>query len=107
VARGPYRDAGLVIADEPSAALDAKAEHRVFATLRRLHASDHDSDHRDRITVLITHRLANIRGVNHIAVLDDARLTDQGTHDELMTRPSTYTELFSLQASSYAAEIAL
>ncbi len=66
VARGLYRDAAVVIADEPTAALDARAEHAVFATLhgrrrRRAH---------DRITVLVTHRLANVRFADQILVLE-------------------------------------
>ncbi|MCO1656634.1 ABC transporter ATP-binding protein [Pseudonocardia humida] len=99
VARGLFRDAPLVVADEPTAALDARAEHAVFGTLRgRTGAGS------DRITVLITHRLANVRSADRIVVLEHGRITEQGRHDELMALGGTYHELFSLQARAYAAD---
>lgn len=96
VARGFYRDAPLLICDEPSASLDARAEHALFQQLRS-HADG-------RTTVLITHRLANVRHADHIYVLHDGRLVEQGTHDELMAEGGRYAELFTLQASGYQAE---
>lgn len=95
VARGLYRDAPLVIADEPTAAMDARAEHAVFTALRGLGGSE-------RITVLVTHRLANVRHADQIVVLEGGRVTELGTHAELMARGGTYHELFSLQARAYA-----
>jgi ATP-binding cassette, subfamily B, bacterial len=97
VARGLYRDAPVVIADEPTAALDARAEHAVFAALRGLAGT-----RGDRITVLVTHRLANVRHADQILVLEQGRLIEHGTHEQLMTRHGTYHELFTLQASAYA-----
>nr|MBA3907941.1 ABC transporter ATP-binding protein [Pseudonocardiales bacterium] len=97
VARGLYRDAPLVIADEPTAAMDARAEHAVFAALRGLGGTE-------RITVLVTHRLANVRHADQIVVLDHGRITERGTHAELMATGGTYRELFSLQARAYADE---
>ncbi|MBM0232909.1 ABC transporter ATP-binding protein [Micromonospora sp. STR1_7] len=94
-ARGLYRDAALLICDEPSAALDARAEHALFQHLRR---------HPDRAVVLITHRLANVRHADRIFVLDQGRLIQQGSHDELMAAGGLYRELFELQASGYRAD---
>jgi ATP-binding cassette subfamily B protein len=95
VARGLYRDAPLVIADEPTAAMDARAEHAVFTALRGLGGSE-------RITVLVTHRLANVRHADKIVVMEGGRVIELGTHAELMARHGTYHELFSLQARAYA-----
>jgi ATP-binding cassette, subfamily B, bacterial len=99
VARGLYRDAPVVIADEPTAALDARAEHAVFAALRGLAGTGGD-----RITVLVTHRLANVRHADQILVLEQGRLVEHGTHEQLMARGGTYQELFTLQASAYTGE---
>ncbi|HWC80341.1 MAG TPA: ABC transporter ATP-binding protein [Pseudonocardiaceae bacterium] len=100
IARGIYRDGDILIADEPSAALDAKAEARAFKGLRQ--AVRHNGH--NRITVLITHRLANIRQADRILVLDEGRIVEQGTHPELMAAPTRYRELFALQAMAYAEE---
>jgi ATP-binding cassette subfamily B protein len=99
VARGLYRDAPVVIADEPTAALDARAEHAVFAALRGLAGT-----RGDRITVLVTHRLANVKHADQILVLEQGRLIEHGTHEQLMVRGGIYHELFTLQASAYTDE---
>ncbi|KAB1907099.1 ABC transporter ATP-binding protein [Micromonospora sp. AMSO1212t] len=93
-ARGLYRDARLLICDEPSAALDARAEHALFQHLRR---------HPDRAVVLITHRLANVRHADRILVMDHGRLVQSGDHDTLMAQGGLYRELFELQAAGYLA----
>ncbi|MEU4482214.1 ABC transporter ATP-binding protein [Micromonospora sp. NPDC023966] len=94
-ARGLYPDARLLICDEPSAALDARAEHALFQHLRR---------HPDRAVVLITHRLANVRHADRIFVMDHGRLIQQGDHNELMAQEGLYRELFELQAAGYLAQ---
>jgi ATP-binding cassette subfamily B protein len=99
VARGSYRDAAILIADEPTAALDAKAEHRVFGALRA--ASRMSSNNNKRTTVLVTHRLANVRGADRIIVLDQGQIIEQGTHHELMDNNGAYAELYRLQALAY------
>ena len=93
-ARGLYRDARLLICDEPSAALDARAEHALFQQLRR---------RPERTVVLITHRLANVRHADQIYVMHQGRLIQQGTHDQLIAQDGLYQELFHLQASGYLA----
>ena len=94
-ARGFYRTADLLIMDEPSSALDPRAEDALFQAIR------------DRqgvaTTILITHRLANVRHADRIFVLHLGRLEETGTHDELMAAGGRYAELFTLQASGYEA----
>src|SRR5260370_36710353 len=102
VARGIYRDAALLVADEPTAALDAKAEATVFAGLR--HAS-RTADHRSRTTILVTHRLANVRDADRIIVLDRGRIAECGTHDELIRAAGSYCELYDIQSRGYADRI--
>jgi len=93
VARALYRDAPLLICDEPTAALDARAEAAVYESLRRLAAG--------RTVVLITHRLASVRHADQIAVLHRGRLIEHGRHDELMVLGGHYAELYTLQAKAY------
>jgi ATP-binding cassette subfamily B protein len=94
-ARGFLRDAELLIMDEPSSALDPKAEHTLFQAIR-------DRQGR-KTTILITHRLANVRHADIIHVLDHGRLIESGSHDELMAQGGAYATLFALQAKGYAA----
>ncbi|WP_084258326.1 ABC transporter ATP-binding protein [Microtetraspora malaysiensis] len=93
VARGFYRDAPLLICDEPTAALDARAEHALFDRIRR-HADG-------RTVLLITHRLASVRYADRIYVLDHGQVAEHGTHDELMALSGIYAELYNLQAEAY------
>jgi ATP-binding cassette subfamily B protein/ATP-binding cassette subfamily C protein len=93
VSRGFYRDAPLIICDEPSSNLDARAEHTLFQAIHR--------HMRERTVILITHRLANIRHADVIHVLEDGKITASGTHEELMARECTYRDLYLLQAAAY------
>jgi ATP-binding cassette subfamily B protein/ATP-binding cassette subfamily C protein len=93
VARGFYRSAPLLIMDEPTAALDARAEYALFASVRR-HAEG-------RSILIITHRLASVRHADRIYVLHDGRVIEQGGHPELMALGGKYAELYTLQASQY------
>lgn len=93
VARTFFRDAPLVILDEPTAALDAKAEHELFARIGELFA--------DRSVPLISHWFSTVRSADRIYVLNEGCLVESGTHEELMAFGGTYAELFSLQALPY------
>ncbi|MCU7723120.1 ABC transporter ATP-binding protein/permease [Actinoplanes sp. KI2] len=92
-ARGFYRDAPLLIMDEPSSALDPRAEDALFQALR--------SRQGDKTTILITHRLANITHADRIYVMHEGALEEHGTHAELMAAGGRYAELFTLQAAGY------
>lgn len=93
IARAYMRDAQLLVLDEPTAALDARAEYEVFQRFRDLT--------RGRIALLISHRFSSVRMADRIIVLEDGRVQDQGSHAELIARPGRYRELFELQAQGY------
>ncbi|MFC4016443.1 ABC transporter ATP-binding protein [Micromonospora sp. GCM10011542] len=94
-ARGFLRDAELLIMDEPSSSLDPRAEDALFQAIR---------DRQGRATtILITHRLANVRHADRIFVLHHGALVEAGNHDELMAAGGRYAELFALQAAGYDA----
>jgi ATP-binding cassette subfamily B protein len=86
----------VVIWDEPTAPLDAKAEHAVYESLRKLAS--------DRTVILITHRLASIRNADRIFFLDRGMLVEQGDHDELLRMNGRYAELYRLQTQLHGIE---
>ena len=91
--RAYMRDAQVLILDEPTASLDARAEYEVFLRFAELT--------KGRMAVLISHRFSTVRMAERILVLQGGELIDQGTHDELVTRGGLYAELFGLQAAGY------
>ncbi len=93
LARAYMREAQVLILDEPTAALDARAEYEVFLRFAELT--------RGRMAVLISHRFSTVRMADRILVLQGGQLVDQGTHDELLARGGLYAELFTLQAAGY------
>ncbi|MEV4899201.1 ATP-binding cassette domain-containing protein, partial [Nonomuraea sp. NPDC055795] len=94
VARGLFRDGPLLIWDEPTAPLDAKAEYAVYETLRKIAG--------ERTVVLITHRLTSVRHADRIVLLHRGRVAEQGTHDELLALNGRYAELYALQTGGAA-----
>lgn len=85
--------ADILILDEPTAAMDARAESEVFAHFRELTA--------DRISIIISHRFSTVRIADHIIVLEYGRITEQGNHEQLLARDGRYATLFHLQARGY------
>jgi len=94
VARAFMRDdAELLILDEPTASIDAEAEHELFERFRQLSA--------DRTAIVISHRFSTVRLADRIAVLHGGRLEEMGSHKELLARDGRYAHLFRLQAQGY------
>ncbi len=94
IARAFYRDAPLLICDEPAAALDPRAEAAAYDNLRRLAAG--------RTVILVSHRLTSVQSADHIYVLHHGSLIEHGTHPELMARHGRYADLYTIQAAAYA-----
>jgi ATP-binding cassette subfamily B protein len=94
VARAYFRDAPFLILDEPTAALDPRAEHDLFERLRALAHG--------RTVLLISHRFSTVRGADRILVLDQGAIIESGTHDDLVRADGTYAHLFTLQAAAYS-----
>jgi ATP-binding cassette subfamily B protein len=92
IARALFRDAPLVILDEPTAALDPRAEAALFGDVRALFAG--------RAVVLVSHRFATVRTADRIYVLHEGQVVEVGTHDDLVARGGRYAEMFKLQRES-------
>ena len=93
LARAYMRDAQLVILDEPTAALDARAEHEVFVRFAELM--------KNKSAILISHRFSTVRMADRILFLEHGKLLEEGSHDELLEKGGKYAELFNLQAKGY------
>jgi ATP-binding cassette, subfamily B, bacterial len=93
IARAYMREAPVVILDEPTAALDARSEFEVFRRFKELSEG--------KTAILISHRFSSVRMADRILVLQDGRVEASGTHEELVSQPGRYSELFELQAAGY------
>ncbi|GBQ60632.1 ABC transporter ATP-binding protein [Komagataeibacter swingsii DSM 16373] len=93
ISRAYMRDADLLILDEPTAALDARAESDVFERLRALRHG--------KAALVISHRFSTVRTADRIVVLEHGRILQAGTHEQLLAQGGRYAELFALQAAGY------
>jgi ATP-binding cassette subfamily B protein len=93
LARAYLRDAQLLILDEPTAALDARSEFEVFQRFSELTAG--------KMAFFISHRFSTVRSADRILVLENGKIAEEGTHDQLAGLGGRYAEMFEMQASSY------
>jgi ATP-binding cassette subfamily B protein len=93
LARAFFRRAQLLVLDEPTASLDARAENELFEYVQALAHG--------RSVLLISHRFSTVKSADRIYVLHEGEIVEEGTHDELVANGGRYAELFELQASAY------
>jgi ATP-binding cassette, subfamily B, bacterial len=93
LARAFFRDAPILILDEPTAAIDAKAEYEIFQRVQNLQE--------DKTVIIISHRFSTVRNADRILVLDGGKIIEEGDHQNLMKKDSLYAELFNIQAQGY------
>ena len=93
LARVFFRDASILILDEPTSAIDAKAEYEIFQNVQKLQ--------KDKTVVIISHRFSTVRHADRILVLEEGKILEKGNHDELMKKKGLYAELFEIQAQGY------
>ncbi len=93
LARGFYRNAPVLILDEPTSAIDARAEQEIFKKVEKLTV--------DKTAIIISHRFSTVRNANKIYVIDNGKVIESGTHKELMETDGIYADLFNLQAEAY------
>ena len=93
IARAFFRSPNVLLLDEPTAAVDAKSEYEIFQNIIK--------KQQGKSTIIISHRFSTVRKAEQIIVLDRGRVTESGTHDELLAQNGTYAEMFKLQAEGY------
>ncbi len=102
LARGFMREQPLVLVlDEPTSALDAESEHALFERYAAAARGRDGSDSVGRITILVSHRFSTVRMADLIVVLDGSRVAEVGSHDDLIARRGTYSQLYGIQAAAY------
>src|SRR5690606_13274069 len=93
LARVLYRQAPIIVLDEPTAAIDALSEDTIFKNLRE--------KYQDHTRIIISHKFSNVRQADKIILIEHGQIIEEGSHDELMEKNGKYAELFLLQAEGY------
>lgn len=96
ISRAVYKDSPILILDEPTANLDALAEHEIYSKLNDLRE--------DRTSIYISHRLSSTKFCDRIILLKGGKIFEEGTHDELMKKKGEYYEMFTIQGKYYTKE---
>ena len=93
LARAFFKNAPILILDEPTSAIDAKAEYEIFQRVQELQ--------KDKTVIIISHRFSTVRNADRILVLNDGAIIEEGSHEVLMKIKGLYAELFNIQAKGY------
>lgn len=93
LARAFFRNAPILILDEPTSAIDAKAEYEIFENVQKLQ--------KDKTVLIISHRFSTVRNADRILVLEEGKILEEGDHEKLMKQKGLYAELFNIQAQGY------
>lgn len=93
LARAFFRNAPVLILDEPTSAIDAKAEYEIFENVQKLQ--------KDKTVIIISHRFSTVRNADRILVLENGKIIEEGDHKKLMKKKGLYSELFNIQAQGY------
>jgi ATP-binding cassette subfamily B protein len=93
LARAFYRQAKLIILDEPTSAIDAQAEYKIFNSIF--------DQYKDKSALIVSHRFSTVRRADRIIVVDSGKIIEEGSHQELMKQKGLYHDLFSKQAEGY------
>jgi ATP-binding cassette, subfamily B, bacterial len=93
IARAFYQSAPVLIMDEPTSAIDAEAEYDIFNNL--------EAEYRDKTLILVSHRFSTVRNADRILVIEDGRIVEHGSHEQLLADGGRYATMFALQAEGY------
>ncbi len=93
LARAFFRNAPILVLDEPTSTIDAKAEYEIFENVQKLQ--------KDKTVIIISHRFSTVRNADRILVLDEGKIIEEGNHEKLMKKKGLYAELFNIQAQGY------
>lgn len=93
LARAFFRDAPILILDEPTSSIDAETEYKIF---KQIHEFE-----KDKTVVMISHRFSTVKDADKIYIIENGKISESGSHQELMEKEGKYTKLFKLQADSY------
>lgn len=93
IARAFYEKAPVLILDEPTSAIDAESEYEIFRNLEKVY--------QDKTLILVSHRFSTVRNANKIFVIDEGKIIESGSHEELLNKKGKYAKMFNTQAKGY------